>query len=206
MSDKPTLYYIHDPMCSWCWGYQPVLKQILASQSNQLNIVPVLGGLAPDTDEIMPIALQKEIAAHWHHVEQELGTEFNHAFWKNCQSRRSTYPACRAVIAARKQAAGQEMIFAIQQAYYLRAMNPSDEDTLLQLADELELDFDRFAIDLNSDEVQAQLLYEVALARKLNVQGFPSWVLQYAGNHTRILVDYQSAHVTLAAISAVLKS
>ncbi|MFT6977114.1 MAG: putative protein-disulfide isomerase, partial [Shewanella psychromarinicola] len=18
-----TLYYVHDPMCSWCWGYRP---------------------------------------------------------------------------------------------------------------------------------------------------------------------------------------
>ena len=23
-----TLYYVADPMCSWCWGFQPVLEKV----------------------------------------------------------------------------------------------------------------------------------------------------------------------------------
>ncbi|MCH7478788.1 MAG: DsbA family protein, partial [SAR324 cluster bacterium] len=23
-----TLYYFGDPMCSWCWGFKPVLEQV----------------------------------------------------------------------------------------------------------------------------------------------------------------------------------
>ncbi|MBE8572891.1 DsbA family protein, partial [Vibrio sp. OPT46] len=22
------LYYVHDPMCSWCWGYKPTLDKL----------------------------------------------------------------------------------------------------------------------------------------------------------------------------------
>ena len=31
MGPKPsvTLYYIHDPMCSWCWAFRPVLDRSL---------------------------------------------------------------------------------------------------------------------------------------------------------------------------------
>jgi len=207
MSDKPSrLYYVHDPMCSWCWAYRPVLAQIRSGLRNQLPISSLLGGLAPDSDEPMPESMQKQIESYWYKIHEELDTEFNHDFWKNCEPRRSTYPACRAVIAARKQQAEEKMILAIQQAYYLRAMNPSEEDTLLQLADEMGLDFDQFATDLNSDEVDAQLMHEIELTQKMHVKGFPSWVLQHAGKFTLIQVDYQSAHTTLATISRALKN
>ena len=207
MSDPaPTLYYVHDPMCSWCWGYRPVLLQVRAALQNQLRIVSVLGGLAPDTDEPMPVEMQQQIESYWYQIEKELGAEFNHNFWKVCQPRRSTYPACRAVIAARQQRADEAMILAIQHAYYLRAMNPSEEDTLLQLADEMGLDFDRFARDLQSDETEQQLLQELSLRRQLGVNRFPSWVLQHGDRLAHIQIDYQSAHATLAQISVQLQS
>jgi protein-disulfide isomerase-like protein with CxxC motif len=57
------------------------------------------------------------------------GTEFNFDFWTKCQPRRDTYKACRAVIAASQQNAEEAMIEAIQKAYYLRAMNPSEHDS-----------------------------------------------------------------------------
>ncbi|MDF4306582.1 DsbA family protein, partial [Vibrio parahaemolyticus] len=22
------LYYVHDPMCSWCWGYKPTIEKL----------------------------------------------------------------------------------------------------------------------------------------------------------------------------------
>ncbi|MDH5427723.1 MAG: DsbA family protein, partial [Nitrospirota bacterium] len=25
---SPTLIYVADPMCSWCWGFSPVLEEI----------------------------------------------------------------------------------------------------------------------------------------------------------------------------------
>jgi putative protein-disulfide isomerase len=31
---KPTLYYVYDPMCSWCWGYKPVWLQIKEAVAN----------------------------------------------------------------------------------------------------------------------------------------------------------------------------
>jgi putative protein-disulfide isomerase len=49
---------------------------------------------------------------------------------------RSTYPACRAVIAAKNQADKFElpMINIIQKAYYLQEKNPSKDETLIKLS------------------------------------------------------------------------
>ena len=44
-----TLYYIHDPMCSWCWAYRPTLMQLRENLPDDIRWQNVLGGLAPDT-------------------------------------------------------------------------------------------------------------------------------------------------------------
>ncbi|HBY85858.1 MAG TPA: DsbA family protein, partial [Colwellia sp.] len=132
MSTK--LYYIYDPMCSWCWGYRPVWDLLQQHLPKSIAVEYVVGGLAADSDSAMPIAQQQMIQNHWRTIEQKLGTRFNHDFWRDNTPRRSTYNACRAAIAANKQSCQEPMIDAIQQAYYLRALNPSDVDVLVRVA------------------------------------------------------------------------
>lgn len=198
------LYYIHDPMCSWCWAFAPVMAQIESALSGQLTIEYVLGGLAADTDEPMSDDTRQMVQSNWKRIEQEVGLSFNYDFWSKCQPRRATYPACRAVIAASYQHAEKAMIAAIQQAYYLRAMNPSEEDTLLQLADEMGLDFDRFMQDLESPKCHEQLLAQIQQSRQMGVNSFPSLLLEHNGFH-RVPHDYHSVHSSLAYISDQLK-
>lgn len=201
------LFYVHDPMCSWCWAYSPIMQRIVQNlQNHPIVIHKIVGGLAPDSDEPMARALQKQIQMTWKRIEQEVGAQFNHDFWRECEPRRSTYPACRAVIAARNQQAEDAMLLAIQQAYYLRAMNPSDDDTLLQLADELDLDFDRFAEDLASAATETVLQKEVALAQSMPINGFPSWVLLHNNQYHSVSLDYHSHLTTLAALGSLMKS
>ncbi len=199
-----TLFYVHDPMCSWCWGYQRTWEQLRAALPESVTVVNIVGGLAPDTDEPMPLELQKTISGYWAKVAEQTGAEFNFDFWKNCQPRRSTYPACRAVLAADKQQAEQAMIDAIQHAYYLRAMNPSDNNTLVTLAAELGLDEKQFSEDLTSPEIQAALEQDFALRRKIGVYSFPSLVLARGEIFLPIEVDYQSYRTSLDAITVAL--
>lgn len=193
----PTLYYYHDPMCSWCWGFRPTAEQLFSRLPQGIKRVNILGGLAPDSDTAMPAEQQLAIQGHWRHIEELLGTSFNHDFWSNCKPRRSTYPACRAVIAAAQQAREEAMIESIQNAYYLRAMNPSDTETLEILARELKLDLDRFCTDLNSSRTRKELLQQVGFARRSPIQGFPSLVLEHDGQLTPIKLDYSSPNTTL---------
>lgn len=98
------LYYFHDPMCSWCWAFSPLWNEIVKGLPDHVMAKRVLGGLAPDTDQPMPADMRDKIKGIWQTIQQTVpGTPFNFEFWEKCTPRRSTYPACRAVIAARKQ-------------------------------------------------------------------------------------------------------
>ena len=186
-SSKSILYYVHDPMCSWCWAFVPTWEKIQSDLPSDIEVVYLLGGLAPDSDVPMPEQMQLTIAGYWKTIQEQVpGTQFNYDFWTQCQPRRSTYPSCRAVIAAKAQARDsgeakileKAMIKAIQEGYYLNARNPSDFDTLIAFAEEIGLDVERFKLALNSESTVEKLNEEMRMARSIGAQGFPSLILK----------------------------
>ncbi len=184
-----------DPMCSWCWGFRPVFAQVVEQLPAGLEIQHVMGGLAADSDAPMAEKIRAYVQSQWRAVEARTGASFNWDFWSKCQPRRSTYPACRAVIAAGRQDEIHipSMILAIQQAYYQQARNPSDMETLVSLANEIGLDGERFAADLPSSSTQEELLAHFDLRKKLGVTSFPSLRLQTDGTIFTIDIDYRDA-------------
>lgn len=198
------LYYVHDPMCSWCWAFRPTLLKLREDLPEQVRWQNVLGGLAPDDDRPMPEQTRQMVQEHWRRIQASVGTEFNFDFWLICQPRRDTYKACRAVIAASRQHAEEAMIEAIQRAYYLRAMNPSEPDVLVDLAFELGLDLRRFTDDFHSEQTESELLRQLSLRDGLNVRSFPSLVLQHDSRTTPIRHEYHDHRSSLAAIQDCL--
>ena len=194
-------------MCSWCWGFKKTFTRLQEELPSKLKLTYLLGGLAKDTNNPMPKIMQRNIQDTWHQIEKEIpGTSFNFSFWQNNTPRRSTYPACRAVIAARKLNPNkhQEMIIAIQDAYYKRALNPSDNTVLAQLASEISLDKTLFNDSLDSPEIKSELDHEVALSRKLGAQGFPSLIINHSNKTNFISIDYNNHQPMLDSISLAL--
>ncbi|MCW8889779.1 MAG: DsbA family protein, partial [Sedimenticola sp.] len=170
-------------------------------------LIRLLGGLAPDSSEPMPESMRIFLQETWRKITVRVpGTRFNFDFWRECQPRRSTYPACRAVIAAREQGVQHEsaMIKAIQQAYYLRAMNPSDDETLKALAGELGLDAEVFSKALNDPATQHQLEQEIQQGRSMGAEGFPSLILDYNGQLHLLRYSYTDPAPVLRQIDSLL--
>ncbi|MGQ7845515.1 DsbA family protein [Granulosicoccus sp. 3-233] len=200
-----TLYYVHDPMCSWCWGFKPALDELLKGLPDSVRVQRILGGLAPDSDQPMPEAMQQMLQQTWQQIQSVIpGTSFNYDFWTRNQPRRSTWPSCRAVLAARRQNEAFEvpMILAIQRAYYLDARNPSDTQTLIDIATEIGCDADGFSEYLHSEAAHRELETERNMAQQLQVQGFPSLIYRNDRNQLyRIPVNYNQAAQMLEQIT-----
>ena len=168
------LLYVVDPMCSWCYGFKQALDEVLPELHPNVQPELVMGGLAPDSDEPMDGETRGYVQKAWHAVADQTGATFNHDFWTACEPRRSTYPACRAVIVAREVDLAWEMLAAIQRAYYQEARNPSDEDTLVALAEELGVDGDAFRGRFRDPEIEDALQAHLRLRTQLRATSFPS--------------------------------
>lgn len=200
-----TLIYCYDPMCSWCWGFRPTwtaLQKALAKRIEREDLViqPMLGGLAPDSDDPMPVAMREKLQSTWQHIEQSLGTKFNYSFWTDTEPRRSTYPANRACLVARDQNLEMEMYHAIQQAYYLDAKNPSNLDTLADCAEHIGMNREGFLHSMQYTKQQGLLEREIDNARQLGLSSFPSLALLIGEQLIAIPLDYQDYQPMLALI------
>ena len=177
---SPTIYYVVDPMCSWCWGFAPVWREFVSEIPESVAVVDLMGGLAPDNEAPMDSAMRQYVQDAWGAVKARTGAEFNFEFWNKCEPKRSTYPACRAVIAAGEQASGARSLMydAIQRAYFLEARNPSDAEALECVAGEIGLDRKQFSEDLGSDHINRIFQLELESVAKLGVSGFPTMVVK----------------------------
>ncbi len=195
-------------MCSWCWGFRPVLREIVSVLPESVPVVYVMGGLAKDSDAPMPEATRAYVQRNWRDVAATTGAEFNWDFWRKCKPRRSTYPACRAVLAARAQRedAVPELFDAIQSAYYREARNPSDIETLTAVAGSLSppLDMGRFERDIRSPEIEADLQAGFNLRRALGVREFPSVVVRHGDAQTDVVRGWANAETAMAKLEKAL--
>ena len=202
---KPVLYYLYDPMCSWCWGFKPVWDTVKARLQGEVDIVYVVGGLAPETEEPMDAEMRTYLQQAWRKITDITGVEFNHDFWRLNTPKRSTYPACKAVLVARQSGLEQQMFMAIQQLYYQQAGNPSEYENLYRLAEELGLKRQQFIEQIHSEEIAALLQQEIILAEQLGARGFPSLVLLKDKTAHFIEHSYTDVEENLKMIRALLK-
>jgi len=187
------LIYVMDPMCSWCYAFSPTLESLIEEHPD-LKIEYIMGGLAPDSDKPMAEEMQQKLQFIWHQIEGVSEVRFNFDYWQQNTPRRSTYPACRAVIAAEHLQAGTaaKMTSAIQQAYYQQAKNPSDTETLTDCAAAIGLNADQFSALLSSEMIDKKLRQDLRQAQLLNANGFPTILLAKEDTTYRLSNGYCS--------------
>ncbi len=168
------------------------MQKVKAALPEDIPLVYVMGGLAKDSDEPMPDDIRAYVQNAWREVGVRTGARFNWDFWMHCSPVRSTYPACRGVLsaAAQEEEAGPSYFEAVQKAYYLQARNPSETETLVELAGEIGLDESRFATELRSPETEQRLQDQFSLRRRLGIRQFPSLVLEACNEKTVITKGY----------------
>jgi putative protein-disulfide isomerase len=193
-------------MCSWCYAFKPTLDELRKKLNSNIKIINVVGGLAKHSNEVMPKDVQEKIENIWYEIKRVVGTKFNHDFWKKCIPRRSTYLACQTTILARYENKEDEMIEAIQNAYYLNAQNPSDASTLIMLAKQIGMDEKKFEEDLKSDKIEEDLQYELNFRRSLNVKNFPSLILKYKKELYPINIKYNDYKSMLEQINDMVEN
>lgn len=201
------LYYIMDPMCAWCYAFGQEIKSLMSQLKQHIPLQYVMGGLAPDSNEPMTEQMKLYIQQAWESIEQRTDVRFNFDFWLKAKPIRSTYPACRAVIAAGLQNKEKIplMVEAIQKGYYQQARNPSLVETLIEFAGEISLSKSRFIEDFNSKAVEQQLEKDFLFRDQLGVRGFPTLILHHENQNYGLTQVWTTAKVLMELINPLLK-
>jgi putative protein-disulfide isomerase len=177
--DIPHLIYVMDPMCSWCYGFAPVIKQIFEAYEGKLQYKMVLGGLRPGTTHALDKNLKAEIEHHWKDVEQVTGQPFDYTFFERTDFVYDTEPACRAVVTMRylKPDAEFKMAAAVQEAFYANNNDVTKPEVLALIATQFNVAEDEFLEKFSSEEMKEKTQQDFVIAQHLQATAFPSLFL-----------------------------
>ncbi|SFW20999.1 DsbA family protein [Nitrosovibrio sp. Nv17] len=204
--NRKTLWYVADPMCSWCWGFSPVVEAIRREYRDRLGMELLLGGLRPGTRHALPAAQREEILHHWHAVRQATGQPFQFEGALPPGFIYDTEPASRAVVAASLLHPGEVFAFfrSVQSAFYAAQRNVTDPAVLMQLAEEVGLDAQHFSRLLDSDTARDLTQDHFQRARQWGIQSFPTLVAQDGSDHAVLARGYLSFEALRPALDAWL--
>jgi len=172
-------------MCSWCWGFTPIIEELRSTLSDEYSFSLVLGGLRTK-DEMPWNETSKEfLRGHWKQVSHRTGQRFSDSiFEKECFDY-DTYPACKAVLTVR-ELFGMHSAFAylhtIQEAFYTRAEDITNINVLYTLLNMTESDKNSFRKFFESDRAQLLMEHDFAKARSMGANAFPSVVIDEEGH------------------------
>ena len=176
--DGPHLIYFADPMCSWCYGFSPVIEEIRTTFGRALPVRVVMGGLRPGTETPMTDDARREVLGHWSHVEEATGLPFTSAALDRDDFVYDTDPGARAVIVARREGddMGVSYLARAQRAFYAEGLDLTSGEVLANLAEELGMDRLSFLEQWETEEAKQETWRDYAISQRAGVTGFPTLV------------------------------
>ncbi|MDI3382869.1 DsbA family protein [Xenophilus aerolatus] len=186
----PTVHYIFDPLCGWCYGAGPALAALAATPEVTVRLQPSglfsEAGARPMDDDFAGYAWSND-----QRIERLTGQPFSERYRDQVLADRhqrfDSGPATLALTAVALTAPQREAdaLKAIQQARYVEGRDITDTDTLATLLESLGLEDaaarlrqpDLALLSANQQRVaQAQ-----AMLRQAGAGGVPTFVLERDG-------------------------
>lgn len=213
MTDKVKVEIIEftDPVCTWCWGSEPLLKKLKVKYKDQIKVKYVMGGLVKDINQFYDSFndiggdasnSNKQIVAHWLEASKKHQMPVNsEGFNLFSNDYPSTYPQNIAYKAAlmEDEALANDFLRRIRKATITEAKLTSQLKVLIELASEVGLDVANFIERYSDGSAEKAFLEDQKITQAYGVGGFPSFLIRY-GEKEVLLRGYQSYETIKAVI------
>lgn len=199
-----------DPVCTWCWGSEPVLRKLEESFGDKLKFSYVMGGLVKNVFEFYdshndiggdPERSNKQVAKHWLEASARHGMPVKtDGFNLLSKEYPSTYPQNIAYKAAQMQ--GEEIagkfLRRIREASATETRITSKAEVLVELASESGLDVARFLDDFTNGKAKNAFEEDLYITSQYGVRGFPTFLIRF--NEKSILLRGYQQYNTFKAV------
>lgn len=206
--------YIGDPMCSWCWGIAPTLKQLAAyCAQNRLDFTVTVGGLRAGGGDEWNTTFKTFLRHEWEQIQRTTGQPFGFSLLERSDFNYDTEPACRAVVTASNLLLNQPdryntvltFFSDIQQKFYVDGFDPKEVEFYADLCQKVGIRYEDFRAEFLSSQAIQATLQQFALIRRWGVRGFPSILLEQNGETSLLASGYISYDALITRLEEELQ-
>jgi len=203
----PTLHYVHDPLCGWCYAVTPMIEAVAQAG---IGIVLHGGGLWEPATSPTP-EKRAYIRQNDTRIAALTGMTFGPAYLDSLLTDATTVfwssPTIAAVLAAGTMETGADlrMMHAIQYAHYVDGRRVVETSVLTDVARSVGVAEDVFLRALQSVPVDEHIARTRRWMQQLGLGGFPSFVLERDGELVRVQHElfYGRPDAFLHAVNAI---
>lgn len=203
-----------DPVCTWCWASEPVLRALKARYGDQLDISFAMSGLVEDirTFEDVehaiggdPFDANSQIAEHWLEASAQHGmpvtTDKLELFSEEYPS---SYPQNIAYKAAEfeNQVLADVFLRRIREATAVEAKQTSRDEVLLAIAKAVGLNSEKLLTHCIDGTAEAAFEMDLATTKAYKVELLPTFIVRYKGKEV-VLENYQKVESFEQTIKAL---
>ena len=188
------LIYVGDPMCSWCWGFSPVMRALAEQCDGRAAVSFVAGGLRPGATEPANEERRRALRHHWDEVQQRTGQLFRYDILERDDFVFDTEPSCRAAVTVRAlydQGRALSFFADLQRAFYTDCADITDPGTLADLANQAGLDRTAFVERFAADDMAEATRSDFDIATSFGVMVFPTVVARDGEDFGHLTAGYR---------------
>jgi len=177
MSEQRFVYFA-DPMCSWCYGFSPVIAELAERFEGRLGLHVVMGGLRAGNTAPMRDEDKAYMRDAWTRVGAASGQPFDFSFLDREAFVYDTEPACRAVVTARRLLPRLALPFMsrIAQAFYAENRDMTSAEEIAAVAEEAGFDREQFGDAFRAADTRNETFRDFLAAQELGIRGFPTLI------------------------------
>lgn len=177
MSEQRFVYFA-DPMCSWCYGFAPVITELAERFEDRMSLQLVMGGLRVGNTAPMRAEDKAYIRDAWTRVGAASGQPFDFSFFDREAFVYDTEPACRAVVTARRLLPRLALPFMgrISQAFYAENRDMTSAEEIAAVAEEAGFDRQEFTDAFLAADTRNETFRDFLTAQELGIRGFPTLI------------------------------
>jgi putative protein-disulfide isomerase len=213
VNSKLEIIYVYDALCGWCYGFSGVMSKIYQKYKDEFGFEVISGGMILG-DREGPISNSAElIKSHLPRIEETTGAVFGDGFWKvleeGTQFQSSEKPSI-ALSVFKSFLPEKTVLFAadIQKATFVNGADLSLDESYLPIISKYEIPADYFLQKLNSEEFKQAAYYDFALAKQLQVSGYPAAFIKVDDRNFYMIAkgyaDYETMKLRIANVLSQL--
>jgi putative protein-disulfide isomerase len=183
---KPTIVYIFDPICGWCYTFNPVIDKLHAKFKHKADFVIVSGGMIIDK-KARPISDMSEfILAGYEDMENLTAVKFGAPYIQMVEEGKELLDSERpalAMTAFQKMHPHKSLEFArkLQESHFLLGKSFNNDSTYTDLAKHFGLNPTVFLEAMNSDDTKTTTRNDFTKVEEAGINGFPTLLIKIDG-------------------------
>lgn len=205
------LYYATDPLCSFCWAFEPTLLKFRYQYKHYLAADTILmGGMIPSWDTFggdQGNGIQKaaDVTHHWQEIGQYTRMPIDGTIWTE-KPIDSSYPSSRVFEIVRRDfpESADKTLRQIREAIMLRNQDISEKSVLEAVLKKVGLDSQVILEEAEGAVGQELLVQDLQMVQALQASGFPTVVLVNSQNQGLKIVGAQPFEALVSALEQIL--